>query len=191
MADAPAITVITEDDLLRLNADEFVEIVDGEIVKMTPNGFMHIIVSANVYDILRAYVKKHGLGYVAHDGLIYILEKKGKKVIVSHVPDVSFIRKGKIPEFDYSKPFPGAPDLAVEVISPSEGEDITLDKIRDYFKYGTEQVWVIYPNQKEVHVYLRDDLKIIRVYNEDDMLEAESLFPGLKIAVRDFFELPE
>lgn len=180
MTDTTILTAITEDELLRLNAHEHVEIVNGAVVRVSPNGFLHVFVTANVFEILRAFVKANRLGYVLGDSLIYVLLKEGDKVILSRIPDVSFIRKDRFPRFDYNKPFPGAPDLAVEVVSPTKSEEDTLAKIRDYFRFGTEQGWVIYPNLREVHVYFRDDPKTIRVYNQDDILTAEMLFPGLK-----------
>lgn len=181
---------ITELDLLRLNTDACVEVINGEHVTLSPTGFLHNIIASNIYDVLRPYAKAHDLGYVAGDSLIYVLERAGDKIIRARIPDVSFIRKGHIPQFDFSKPFPGAPDFAVEVVSPSESEQDTLAKIRDYFAHGTEQAWVVYPTTEEVHVYQRDDPKTIRVYTVGDNLHAETLFPGLSIPVSALFVLP-
>lgn len=191
MPHAPAPTVITDSDLLRLSASAFVEVVNGEIVTMSPTGFLHSVVTGNVYDILRAHVKQHRLGYVAGDSLIYVLRRDADNIRIARVPDVSFVRRDSIPAFDFDKPFPGAPSLAVEVVSPSESEEETLAKVRDYLAYGTEEAWVIYPNQVEVHVYRRDTPKTIRVYTADDVLESEALLPGLSAHVSEFFTLPD
>jgi len=191
MPHAPASAAITDSSLLRLSASAFVEVVNGEIVTMSPTGFLHNIVTGNVYDILRTHVKQHRLGYVAGDGLIYVLRRDADSIRTARVPDVSFVRRNSIPAFDFDKPFPGAPSLAVEVVSPSESEEETLAKIRDYLAYGTEEAWVIYPNQGEVHVYRRDTPKTIRVYTADDVLESEALLPGLSAHVSEFFTLPE
>ncbi len=79
----------------------------------------------------------------------------------------------------------------MEVVSPTEDENVLLSKVRDYLEAGSDQVWVVYPSVKEVHLYRRDEPKLIRVYGEDDQIEVESLFPGLKLPVRAFFEMPE
>ncbi|MBZ0298063.1 MAG: Uma2 family endonuclease [Anaerolineae bacterium] len=190
MTDTPHILTVTEADLLRLNAENTVEIVNGEVITLSPTGFLHNIVASNIYDLLRPYAKQHDLGYVASDSLIYVLEREGDRITLSRIPDVSFIRKDNIPEFDFNRPFPGAPDFAVEVVSPSESEQETLAKIRDYFAHGTEEAWVVYPNIREIHVYRHDDPKHIRVYDAQDILTTDSLFPGLRIQVSDCFILP-
>lgn len=194
MADAPAQTRLTVDDLLRMGAnDERVEIVDGELVFMSPVGFLHARIVAQVFRLLDEFVTAQKLGYVLPDGLIFILEESSDgDICKSRIPDVSFIRKGRIPQdFDVHLPFPGAPDLAVEVISPGESEANLLSKIRDYLATGTEQVWALYPDERELHQYLRDDPKTICVYFGDDGIVVPTLFPGLSIAPADIFSLPE
>lgn len=106
----------------------------------------------------------------------------------SRIPDLSFIRRENIPQqFDYDGGFPGAPDLAVEIISPTEPATDLLDKIPDYRVAGTEQIWVIYPSQKEIHVYSKNKPSSVDVYRENDILESPTLFSGLKIVIRELF----
>lgn len=76
------------------------------------------------------------------------------------------------------------------MVSPSESDETTLEKVRDYLAAGTEQAWILYPSAEELHVYQRDDPKSIRAYSGDDILEAETLFPGLKLAVKAIFVIP-
>jgi Uma2 family endonuclease len=83
--------------------------------------------------------------------------------------------------------FPGSPDLAVEVIS-TDNATILMGKIQDYLAEGSEEVWVIYPKLRTLHRHLRDDPDNISIYHEDDTLEPESLFPGLKIPIAACFE---
>ncbi len=184
---------ITEEDLLRMGAkEERAEVVNGEIISMTPVGVLHVIVAGNVLRILDAYVRKHKLGYVFMDSLIYILKhSEAGGILKTRIPDTSFVRRGRIlPDFDLRRPFPGAPDLAVEVISPGDSAKDLLAKIRDYFQAGAEQAWVLYPDQKELHQYIRE-ADSVRVYSGADRLEADTLFPGIKLPVEDFFALPD
>lgn len=190
MTDAPAKTVITIDDLLRLGAeDQWVEIVDGEVIPMSPTGFQHNFVTKRTFRVLDDFVEARDLGYIGGDGLIFVLHVDEEGVRHTRIPDVFFIRKERLPDFDFTKPFPGAPDLAIEVVSPSEDEETILDKLESYFTYGSEQVWVLYPAHKAVYQYF--DLKTVKIYRDDDVLTAESLFPGLEIQVSDFFTAPQ
>ena len=187
------ISRITEADLLRLAAQEpRVEVIAGKVVHMTPVGFLHVLIAGNVYRALYDYATQHKLGYVCGDGLIYVLEQDEECGIrETRIPDASFVRKGRLPHtFDQARPFPGAPDLAVEVMSPTDSATELLAKIRAYFRAGTVQVWVLYPEQQELHQYTHDQ-GAVRVYRDTDMVDTVALFPGMTLVVRDLFALPD
>ena len=86
-------------------------------------------------------------------------------------------------------PFPGVPDLAIEVISPSENASDVQTKIRTYLDKGTEQVWVAYPMIREVFQYRRETRAVQR-YTGSDPLDTDSLFPGLVLTLDAIFKLP-
>jgi Uma2 family endonuclease len=185
-------TGVTEADLLRLGAeDQLVEVVNGEVVNMAPVGFLHHWISGRLHRILDRFVEENKSGHILMDGLIYILERSSRsKVLRSRVPDISFIRVGRIPQgYDLSKPFPGAPDLAIEVISPAETAESILDKVHDYLNFGSEQVWLLYPDQKELYQYITGE-DVVHIYRVGDIFEAPTLFPGLKMIISDLFTLP-
>jgi Uma2 family endonuclease len=191
--DVPVTTILTEADLLKLGAQGLrFEVINGEIVEMSPVGIRHAIVAGNAYDVLKPHVTTNKLGYVFMDSLIYVLDVDPVTgVRKTRIPDTSFVRKGRLPkDFDLSRPFPGAPDLAIEVVSPDETADDLLSKIRDYFAYGTEQVWVLYPNPRELHQHIRGE-KGNHVYTKEDTISGGSLLPGLTIAIKDLFVEPE
>ena len=185
---------ITIEDLMQANVHKQVEVVDGVFVEvnMAAAGILHVFVGATVYDILKPFIKKHDLGTLLTDGLTYVLHVDEHGVRTSRIPDLSFLRKGRLSGvIDLVTPFNGAPDLAIEVISPSESSADIQDKIDDLLTYGTEEVWVLYPSNKKVYQYRRDDLKMVRIYSNNDQLECESLFPGLVVSVDQFFVMPE
>jgi Uma2 family endonuclease len=189
---APIKSKITEADLLRLGAqDIWFEVIDGEIVEMQPVGVQHSDIAGNTYDILKPFARANKLGEVRMDSLIFVLHADPEEGIrKTRIPDVSFVRRGRLPKnFDRSRPFPGAPDLAVEVVSPDEGADELLAKIRDYFAYGTDEVWVLYSEQQELHQYMRGE-KGIRIFAAEDHFTSV-LFPGLSIKIADLFLIPE
>jgi Uma2 family endonuclease len=199
-------TRITEGDLLRLGADVWAEVVNGELIltwpergvrggesTMGPVGFLHGIIAGNVYDALKPFVVAHKLGYVLADGVIYILSAEEESIRSALVPDVSFVRKGRLPSgYDLARPFPGAPDLAVEVISPGDAAADVLAKVDAYLNAGTAQVWALYPTRRELHQYRRAEGRlVVQVTSAQDRIAAEELFPGLELVVETLFRLPE
>jgi Uma2 family endonuclease len=192
MVDLPATrTFIREDELLALGSDAWVEVVDGEVVEMSPNGVLHHFVGGNVYSCLGQYAIAHKIGFVFMTGLMFYLKRDGDRLYQARVPDVWFVHKDSIPsDWNLEKPFPGAPTLAVEVMSPDDKLEDVVKKVGEYFDAGTVQSWVMLPRQKEVYQYVRGKSKV-RIYSGDDEMDVEALFPGLKLSLKDIFALPE
>lgn len=183
---------ITLEDLMHLPADARVEVVEGEITELKPIGILHHLIVGNIYSPIDRYVLANDPGAVFFHGLMYLLHHEPSLLRGARVPDVSFIRKGNIPAgWDITKPHPGAPDLAVEVISPDDSAEDTTRRIRDYLKAGTEQVWVVYPESKVVYQYRRDQPSVVTVYQTGDAMNVAELFPDLAVNTRDFFILPD
>lgn len=145
---------IAEADFMRLDAKHYrVEVVNGDVrimdVDQHAPGLLHVLVSMNVRHALEPFVRQHQLGIVFSYGLAYVLNGSGNIVRAARTPNVSFVRRERLPKnYDLRRPFPGAPDLAVEVVSPNEDPEEMLGKVNDYLRYGSEQVWVIYPEQR-------------------------------------------
>jgi Uma2 family endonuclease len=188
----PDVKLITEAELMALGSDARVEVVDGEIVEMAPVGMLHQFVGGNIHDPLKAFVKEHDLGYVFYDGLIYLLDRNATHLRGARVPDVSFVRKGVLPKgWNIERPFPGAPTLAIEIVSPDDDAEDLLKRTRDYLRAGSEQVWIAYPSEREVHQHKRG-ADTVRVYAKDeDVIDVEGLFPGLSLTIGSIFALPE
>jgi Uma2 family endonuclease len=77
----------------------------------------------------------------------------------------------------------GAPDLVIEVVSPSETAEDLDQKIREYLAAGAGVVWAIYPRARTVHVHKADGT--VRIIGEDGLLEAPDLLPGWSVRVAD------
>lgn len=185
------VKLLTLDDLMAMG-DVRVEIIDGEVLEMTAAGMVHQFIGANVYDVTKPYATQKNLGFVFYDGLTYLMFSKAGGLKDSFVPDVSFIRvENLLPDFDPHKPYPGIPDLAVEVVSPNDEADVLQRKIRTYLEKGTEQVWVMYPGTREVYQYRQDKNPEVRLYSGSQTLDVEALFPGLELTTDMIFKLPE
>jgi Uma2 family endonuclease len=189
LAKAKAISL---DDLLRLGSDAQVEVIDGEMLLMSPVGVLHHIIVSNILRVLYAYMTMHEIGSVFPDGLLYLMHGQPKRLKDSFVPDLSFVRNDNFPtNWDISKPHPGAPNLAVEVVSPGDDANKLQTKVRTYLDKGTEQVWVVYPETREVYQYrVEGTPELVRIYREHETMDVEGLFPELVLSLDMVFELP-
>ncbi|MCZ7541456.1 MAG: Uma2 family endonuclease [Anaerolineae bacterium] len=188
---AVIIRPLTVDDLLRLGSDARVEVVWGEVVEMTPVGGQHVLIVDNIYRMLYATISDHRLGYLFTDNLLYILAEGDDGVRMARSPDVSFIHRDHlVSDWDIERPYPGAPTLAVEVMSPDDQFEDAVQKVADYFAAGTAEVWVVLPRQKTLYRYRRGQ-SVVETYRAGETLDASELFPGLALALAEVFTLPD
>ena len=175
--------MITADQLLGISfPDERVELSKGELVRMPAAGWEHGFVAGNVAGILREFVKAHDLGAVATAEAGFKLSE-----YTLRVPDVSFVSKQRLAATGSPAGFwPGAPDLAVEVVSPSDSASDLQKKIQEYFEAGTRMVWVLYPELKQVQCYRGP--KQMRVLEAHEPISGEDVLPGFSILVEEFFK---
>jgi Uma2 family endonuclease len=101
-------------------------------------------------------------------------------------PDLSFVRSARAPMgADRRKPLDGAPDLAVEIISPWESRPDMARNVGEYFESGAEQIWQVFPGAREVVVFTGPGES--RTLHEADSLDAPELLPGFQCRVADIF----
>lgn len=180
---------ISVEDFLELTErpeyqDRVVELVEGEIIEMPlPNG-EHGEILARLTIMIGHFVLENKLGRVATGDAGFILERDfGGRQTVRGV-DLAFISHCKAPA-----PLPGgmiefAPDLAVEVISPSnKAADMHL-KVRQLLAAGTALIWIVQPRTRAVEVHSPAGAVTLA---EDDILSGGDVLPGLEIPVRDIF----
>ncbi len=175
--------LITADELLAMPGyEKGYELVEGEVVKMAPSGTAHMVVSNWLSYLLTSHVEQHDLGLVTAAEGGYLLATEPDTV---RAPDVGFIAKTRLPTPLPVGYFPGAPDLAVEVVSPNDRASDIHDKVMDFLAAGTRLVWVVYPNSKTVTVHQPSAGST--VYRLADSLDGGDVLPGLKLPVRDVF----
>ncbi len=168
--------------------DRIVELVAGEIVEMPlPNG-EHGEVLAILTIKIGNHVLENDLGRIATGDTGFILERNPGGRDTVRGMDLAFVSRSKSPA-----PLPNsfvefAPDLAVEVISPSnEAADIRL-KIWQLLDAGTTLIWIVYPELQIVDVHTRDSVATL---NAADTLSGGDVLPGFEIPVREIFPAPE
>ncbi len=165
-------------------ADCRVELVEGKIVTMPFNNSLHGWIVIYLGGRLSLFVAENKLGLVTGADADFVLERNPEGRDTVRGLDIAFISREKAPD-----PLPNAwlevaPDLVIEVISPSNTADDTRLKVRQLLRAGCAQVWVVYPNLREVDAHSE---KGIRVYREGDTLACPDILPGFEIAVSDIF----
>ncbi len=183
MLTTPAL--MTADDVLRMpNPNDFrMELVRGELMTMAPAGFDHGAKGGVLHTALGGYVRLHRLGVVPTSDTGYILSRDPDTM---RCPDTSFVSAARIPEEPVMGFFPGAPDLAVEVLSPTDSFEETELKVQEYLQAGTKLVWVVRPRLKGVIVY-RPSQKP-EWLGVGETLSGEDVVPGFSLPVADIFE---
>lgn len=159
------------------------QLVHGEVVLVPPASRAHTRVMRAVFRALDAHVAPRQLGEVYPDGAGYELPHRGDTV---RIPDVSFVRAGREPAVVGLRGFPRmAPDLAAEVLSPSETPNEIRKKRTDYLDAGTALVWLVDLDARGVEVWAPGAAP--RWVGEDGTLDGSPLLPEFGVAVRELF----
>lgn len=168
-----------------LDARYFFEIVNGKRTENAPMGAYANLLAAYLSSVINHYAMPRNLGFAATETLHRLGDEKSRR------PDVSFMRTANMPDIAalQSDPaeLPIVPDLAVEVISPSNTADEIEEKILDYFSAGVQLVWVIYPRQHRVHVFETSEKS--QILKEIDSLDGGAVIPGFTLKLADLFKL--
>lgn len=168
----------TADELLRLPDDGWrYELVQGELKKMSPAGADHGSIAFQIALHMGNYVKAHGLGTLYSSDTGFLLTRDPDTVLA---PDVAFVRAERV--VATTAFFPGAPDLAVEVVSPSDRYSEVAVKTRQYLRAGTRAVVVVDPGSRVVEVHRTSGSTDVT-----DTLTLDDILPGWSMTLDDIF----
>jgi Uma2 family endonuclease len=174
-------TLLTVEEFERLPDDDLRhELDEGELLTMAPASDEHGDVEGEFFYRLRDHAKKHSLGRVFPGDTGFRLTPHTVRS-----PDAAFVTKERLGPGYHGTFFPGAPDLALEVFSPSDSVPQLMRKVRQYLEHGCRVVWVVYPQTRQVHVFEAGGPD--RILNADDILDAPGLLPGFSVPVAEFF----
>ena len=178
---SPSGSEMSEEEFLRLPKDgRKWELVDGE-AREVPAGHEHDVLVINIGALLKPFAR--GWGFVSGSSAGFRMASGNVRS-----PDVSFTRKERLPEGKPAKSFEGiAPDLAIEIISPSEQPDEMARKVAEYFGAGAEQVWHLFPETRRVTVYYAPS--DTANFGPGDVLDAGDLLPGFSCRAEELFDL--
>ncbi|MFQ6039937.1 MAG: Uma2 family endonuclease [Candidatus Poribacteria bacterium] len=161
------------------NDYESYEYVKGELVPMSIPTMEHGKIGSNIVILLGNHVRQHKLGEIYIAETTFQIGESGRK------PDVAFVSQERIPE-NVRQASPIPPDLAIEVVSPTDKVYDVQEKALEYLDAGTQMVWVIEPIAKTVTVYRSSsDIKLLTI---NDTLTGEEVVEGFQCAVAELFE---
>ncbi|GBD21363.1 hypothetical protein HRbin28_01812 [bacterium HR28] len=179
------VALLTAEELLELPEKPGVryELHEGKLVEMPGAGALHNLIVGVVYRLLYAFVREHRLGLVFTDGAAFVLRRNPDTV---RIPDVSVVRRERVPGGGIPEGFwPGAPDLAVEIVSPHDRAEEVHERVREYLGAGVRQVWVLWPRSRAVTVYEAGG--VVRELGAEEELEGGEVLPGFRVKVSDLF----
>ena len=171
-------TTMTMEEFLESDLEGY-EYIKGELVPMPPTSMEHGEIGVNLIIPLGLYVRENKLGRLYTIETTFQLDDRVVK------PDVAFVSTERLSE-DKLKGFPLAPDLAIEIVSPTDKQYDVTEKALAYLKAGTRLVWVIEPVAKTVMVYRSEtDFTLLSC---EDTLMGEDVVEGFACAVSQLFE---
>jgi Uma2 family endonuclease len=182
---ATSTRIWTDEELLALPDDGKYELVDGELLYMSPAGARHGRIISRLNVALGTFVNSRGSGDVFDGQTGYRWAAAGGNL---RSPDLSFVAAGRLEQGIPTGFIHLAPDLAIEVLSPSERAGEIAQKVAEYLSVGVRLLWVIDPEKNSAVVY-RPGLRP-RTVRGTESLEGEDVLPGFAHPLADIFEGP-
>jgi Uma2 family endonuclease len=167
---------MTAEELLQLGLSEKrTELVHGQLVVREPAGYRHGEIAARLLASLYNFVESRALGRVLTAETGFVLRRNPDTV---RAADVAFVRQDRLPVPPPSGFADVAPDLVIEVLSPSDRPGDVLSKIGDWLDAGVLLVWIIDPQRSDARVYRADGSQ--EHLGEHAWLDGESVVPGFR-----------
>jgi Uma2 family endonuclease len=182
LVDTP--TLITGEELAEMSLDDSYELVQGRIVAMSPAGFTHGEIEGRFYQALAAFASAKGLGRVAV-GEVGVYTQRNPDTVRD--ADVVYISHERYQQVTSGSFLDVAPEIIVEVMSPSNTWSEVTQKLREYFAAGVDLVWVADPEAKIVYAYR--SLTDVREFTTDDDLPGDEVLPGFSVPVASLFDV--
>lgn len=178
-----ATKLMTAEELADLPEDSFrYELVRGELIRMSPAGGLHGRIEAQCAMYMTIHVRENNLGTVFAGDTGFVLARDPDIV---RGPDIAFVRADRLPPEEQLEGFLElAPDLVVEVISPSDRVSDVLEKVWEYLDAGTRLVVLVEPRRKVLLLVGPD--RTARTLTADDIFDGDVL-PGFRLPVASIF----
>ena len=158
------------------------ELIDGRIVPMSPTGGEHGTIESELGFALRHFARQHRLGRVM-TGEVGIYTRRNPDRVRG--ADVVFLSRERWPDSPPKGFLEVAPDLVVEVMSPSDRWQDVRQKLAEYFAIGVHRVWIVEPENRTVLVYR--SVTDLQQFGVADTLQGEGVLEGFTMAVAELF----
>lgn len=185
-------TNLTANDLLAMPDDGYIyELVEGRLVRVPGSGLEASSIALYLASLLVTFVRSRKLGIVTDGTGEYNFTRPGEAKETALIPDIAYVRAERVPEKGSSE-YKGAPhlapDLVVEVASPNQYRPEMAAKARLYLDRGVRLVWVVWPADRQVDVWLPGADAPIQTLTVADSLDGLDVVPGFTHLVADLFE---
>jgi Uma2 family endonuclease len=171
--------------LSAVESDLLYEVVDGHIVEKEPLGAYEILVGSFLNTCLDGFARANNCGRAVSEMLFDF-----GTGLAQRRPDVAYVSYDRWPRprrVPRTQAWAVVPELAVEVISPSNTFEEVVNKVHEYFQAGVQHVWVVAPPQQQVYVYKSPSH--IRVLNVQDAVTGDPFLPGFCLKVSELFDV--
>ena len=182
---SPSLLASEHEHVLAVQDELLYEIVNGQRVELPPMSAYATWLASCLHGRLWPYAWDKGLG-VSVTEMLFVLDAEHD---LRRRPDVAFVSATRWP-LDRALPRTGdwdvVPDLAVEVISPNDVFKDVLAKVREYFHYGVQVVWVIAPEEQQVYMY--ESPTHVRILTGQEELTGGEVVPGFRMPLGQLFQ---
>lgn len=182
---------ITEEIALQvgeIDGFKHLEIVNGDWVGFEQDEYMtgeeHGWIETKLILALGNFIVEHNLGRLYPGDMDFVLSGNKDSLKDKYQPDIAFVKKDRLQKT--SGYFYGAPDFALEIVSPTQYRPKSVEKANIYMQYGTQVVWLVFPKKKEIEVHTPDNVSV--VYGIGDTISGGDLFSNFELEVAKIFE---
>jgi len=173
----------TYEDYLKIDDDNQYELIGGKLILVPAPRTIHQKITRKLIQTIGIFVDKNNLGELYGAPIDVLLNEKEKPQ-----PDIVFISKERL-DIITEMNIQGAPDLVIEILSPSTGKYDRVEKSKMYYKHGVKEYWIVDPVHKVIEIFIPGEKNwvLFQSYNEDNTLTSP-LLDGLEIQLKDVFE---
>ncbi|MEW5952149.1 MAG: Uma2 family endonuclease [Bacillota bacterium] len=173
----------TYDDYLKIDDDNQYELIGGKLILVPAPRTIHQRIKIRLVLFIADFIRKNDLGEILDAPTDVVLTEKDKPQ-----PDILFVSKERLSIITETN-VQGAPDLVIEILSPSTSKRDRVEKSRLYYKHGVKEYWIVDPDGKVVEIFVpgEKNWNLFQAYGAEETLTS-LLLTGLEIQLKDIFK---